>query len=89
MYVHLIPLDLLITRLINKLCPPSSRRLQHRAILQLDPLARHHDEKHPAWLVSAVLPIVIDALLHDKLSGANRLLLAAIQPQDNLAGSRG
>jgi hypothetical protein len=62
------------------------RLLQLRPIRQLDLLGADRDEHDAAGLVGAVDPLVVSAALDDVLAGAHRLLLAVVEPDDDLAG---
>lgn len=56
---------------------------------QLDLLRPDPDEGDLAHLVRAVVPGVVDALLHDEVAGLERLLLAAVQLEHDLARQHG
>lgn len=61
------------------------RLLQLRPISQLNLLGADRDERDPAGLVGAVDPLVICAALDNVLARAHRLLVAVVEPEDDLA----
>lgn len=61
------------------------RLLQHSTVGQLHLFRAHHRAQNPAHVVGRVEPRVVGALLHHDVARAQRLLLAAVERQDDLA----
>jgi hypothetical protein len=61
------------------------RLLQLRPISQLNLLRPDRNEHGPASLVGAVDPLMVDASLDNVLTSAHRLLVAVVEPEDDLA----